>query len=350
MPPPFSAAKEDRISDTLTLIHPLIPEAGDNASTSCGPRPPKLILMATWMAAQRAHIKKYVNGQQRLFPGTAILLMECPLRYMVLASLGRAAVQPAVPIVQKYCPHAQTIDDSSGWRDKHETREPELFLHIFSNGGSAMTAFLLESVRQANIAVQGGDLEQDKTASLLLPRYAIVFDSAPGRFSCAGSYAAMSMSLPQNAVVRMLAWPILHALIGWYVMQYFVFGCGWSSLCSVFSFPSSKSSSIIQEEQNFLSATTCDDPLARFAFSHNATPLRRNAEVGGRSYIYGVRDVMVDWRDVEFHAADAVAKKFADVRLECFGKSAHVAHTREDEERYWRIVAQRWGWWWLGSA
>jgi len=61
-----------------------------------------------------------------------------------------------------------------------------------------------------------------------------------------------------------------------------------------------------------------------------------------RTYIYSEADALVDWRDVESHAAAAVENGFRDVRLEKFEGSMHVAHARADEGRYWRVVRETW--------
>lgn len=60
-----------------------------------------------------------------------------------------------------------------------------------------------------------------------------------------------------------------------------------------------------------------------------------------RLYLYGTGDDMVDWRDVEDHAARA-EEVGVDVRREVFPGSRHVAHVRVDGERYWRAVEETW--------
>lgn len=81
-------------------------------------------------------------------------------------------------------------------------------------------------------------------------------------------------------------------------------------------------------------------PLARIAALHNEREGRAGTEVR-RTYIYGPDDVLIEWRDVEWHAKDAVNKGFK-VRLEKFEGSAHVQHVRVDEDRYWRIARETW--------
>ncbi|KAF2444179.1 hypothetical protein P171DRAFT_27272 [Karstenula rhodostoma CBS 690.94] len=67
-----------------------------------------------------------------------------------------------------------------------------------------------------------------------------------------------------------------------------------------------------------------------------------NVDVGNtaelrRVYIYSPTDALTDYRDVETHAAEAKTNGFS-VALERYEGSAHVAHLRKDESRYWEIV------------
>ena len=54
-------------------------------------------------------------------------------------------------------------------------------------------------------------------------------------------------------------------------------------------------------------------------------------------YIYNPADALIDYRDVEAHAAKADSRGFS-VALERYEGSAHVAHLRKDERRYWEII------------
>lgn len=59
-------------------------------------------------------------------------------------------------------------------------------------------------------------------------------------------------------------------------------------------------------------------------------------------YIYSDADRMVDWQEVEDHAADARSRGFV-VDLERFEGSGHAAHVRVGGgERYWQIVKDLW--------
>lgn len=77
------------------------------------------------------------------------------------------------------------------------------------------------------------------------------------------------------------------------------------------------------------------DSLNDLHMSHNHH-VGNMAEIR-RVYVYSLADALTDYRDVEMHAADAKRKGFS-VALEKYERSAHVAHLRKDESRYWEIV------------
>ncbi|KAJ5171267.1 Protein of unknown function DUF829 TMEM53 [Penicillium coprophilum] len=84
------------------------------------------------------------------------------------------------------------------------------------------------------------------------------------------------------------------------------------------------------------------DPISLARKLINDTSLMRAAHSGGtlsRCYIYSDTDDLVDWRDVESHAANAEAEGWA-VRRESFKNSPHVGHMRAEPDRYWGIVRE----------
>jgi hypothetical protein len=56
-----------------------------------------------------------------------------------------------------------------------------------------------------------------------------------------------------------------------------------------------------------------------------------------RVYIYSKSDDMVDWEDVESHAADA-RKQGWKTDLALFDGSKHVGHLVADSNRFWKAV------------
>ena len=56
-----------------------------------------------------------------------------------------------------------------------------------------------------------------------------------------------------------------------------------------------------------------------------------------RLYIYSKTDQMVDYKDVQSHAAEAKGKGWS-VRTDMFEGSKHVGHLMVDGDRYWEDV------------
>jgi hypothetical protein len=60
-----------------------------------------------------------------------------------------------------------------------------------------------------------------------------------------------------------------------------------------------------------------------------------------RLYVFSKADEMVQWDRVKAHVEEAKARHI-DVRSELFEKSRHVAHLKDDPERYWDAVRIVW--------
>lgn len=171
------------------------------------------------------------------------------------------------------------------------SKTPPLLIHMFSNGGSSSIANLYEQYA----ATSGpGD---DKN----LPPHVAIFDSCPGLFTIARAMAFVTVGLSSSQ--RLLATPFLYA-----------FAVFWTASMALGILPNS---------------------LADWSKSHNIHP-GNTAELR-RAYIYTPTDALTSYKDVEAHAAEAKSVGFS-VALERFENSAHVAHLRKDEGRYWEIV------------
>ncbi len=166
-----------------------------------------------------------------------------------------------------------------------------LLIHAFSNGGSSSIANLYEQFA----ATAGPD--HDKR----LPPHATIFDSCPGIFRMPCAVAFISVGLPP--IQQLIAAPFLYALL----QPSGLLSCLWASY--LIHWPSGTNlitTRVIQPR--------CDGCIFTVP-----------------------TDALIDYRDVETHAAEARTKGFS-VALEKYDHSAHVAHLRQDESRYWDIV------------
>lgn len=267
------------------------------------PSAPKLIAVFSWMGAQDAHIAKYTARYQALFPASPILLVRCPLEYTVLSGKARREIQPALSAFRSFFPETGVEGEGEGKDEanmkKRGEEEPEMMLHLFSNGGCIMFQHFINTLR-----------ESSPTGKAVLPTHACAMDSCPGSFDWSRAYKAITASMP--------SWlsPLAHILIAAQVLlSFFVDPMG-------------------AEGGRWGGALNEGDVLGRQV---------------RRVYVFGDGDEMVDSADVVRHAGEARERGLDGrdgdgerVRLENFGQSKHVAHARTDGERYWGAV--RWAW------
>lgn len=133
------------------------------------------------------------------------------------------------------------------------------------------------------------------------PPHVTVYDSAPGHFHFASAMRAPTVNL--GPIARPLAIPFVASVLVIYVL--------W-----------------------FLGRRDPQRRAADYANENAAGEVRR-------AYMYSDRDDIVDWRDVEAHAAEAV-KRGHQVHTERFVGTGHVSHYLKDEGRYVGVVRETW--------
>ena len=240
---------------------------------------PRLIIIGSWTDARDAHIAKYIVKYQSLYPTAQILLLKSTMAEIVRPSRISPAMKPAIPVVRALSSSAQSSS-------------PEVMIHIFSNGGSGSIANLYQQ-----FATAAGPAER-------FPQHVTIFDSSPGVFSIPHAVTFVNVSL--SPIQRIIAAPVLY-----------IWAIGWTILMALGVLPNS---------------------LRDWGMAHNN---KDNTTETRRVYIYSPSDVIIDDKGIEAHAAHAKARGFC-VRLEKYEGSAHVAHTRKDEKRYWEIVRRTW--------
>lgn len=252
------------------------PSEGSRSNTSTQPR---LIIIAAWTDARDAHIVKYIAKYQILYPTSQILLLRSTMSCIFRPS----QIGPAMKI------GASAI--RTAFQTPVSSSSPALLIHMFSNGGSSSVANLYDQY-----AATAGPNE-DKH----LPPHVTVFDSCPGLYHIPRAVAFVSVGLP--SIQQLVAAPFLYA-----------FAALWTVSMVLGLLPNS---------------------LQGWYKSHNSD-LANKTELK-RVYIYSRNDALTEYKDVETHASEARTKGVSAV-LERFDGSAHVAHLRKDEKRYWEIV------------
>lgn len=272
-----------KISPIAYLYRPE-PKVGAKTPSLWTPPAPKLIVVCTWLGAKDQHIAKYIVRYQVVYPTSPILLIRCEFAHVLNPDLAVREIQPAVPALREAFGGNTAAASSSN--------KPEMLVHVFSNGGSSMLCHLYDAYKPSS-----------------LPRHVTIFDSAPGQWSYKSCLTAVSVGV--SGKWKFLLTPFFHVMVIGYYVKHFIFP--WNR--------------------------TRGDPLARCAATHN-DPAINAAEVR-RAYIYSDADQLVASDAVEKHGADAKRKGF-EVRMEKFVGSGHVAHTKTEVERYWRIVDDTW--------
>ena len=271
----------------LSFMQRLSPEVSvyRPAETTTSTASPKLVVIASWADARELHIAKYVAKYRTLYPAASILLIKNTTALVMRPTNIAKAVAPAAEVV-KACVGATSSSSVPS--------SPEMLVHLFSNGGSSSIATLNDIYGSS---VGGGE-------DALLPLHVKIIDSAPGKPRFVKVVAFFESSL--SPMQRILASPLTYGL----------------ALILVFG----------------IYTGLLKDWIGFYGAAHNYRERQREVR---RTYIYSELDVMIDFRDVEAHAYEAEKEGF-EVRLEKFDGSAHVAHVRKDEERYWRIVQSTW--------
>lgn len=264
----------------MEKIGPLVlfyrPSEGANISAENQPR---LIVVSSWTDARDAHIAKYIAKYQALYPAAQILLLRSTMDCIVRPSQIGPAMREATSVIR------------AAFQSPAVSSSPPLLFHIFSNGGSSSVANLYEQFAMT------GDSDDNKR----LPPHVSIYDSCPGLFHIPRAVAFVSVGLP--SFQKLIAAPFLYA-----------FAIFWTATMALGLLPNS---------------------LRNWYRSHNDN--EGNSFELRRVYIYSATDALTDYKDVERHANDAKAKGFS-VSLEKYEGSAHVAHLRKDETRYWGIV------------
>lgn len=274
MPPAKESAPWNFEKLTDTISYHRQPSSG--LKTKNGP---SLIVLCTWMSANRKHIAKYTEQYRQTHPEAEILVVESSIADIFYRTnkTQQTRLCLARDIVKS---HLTTTNNG---------KQPRILLHVFSNGGAQTAVQLATSLPPS---------QRPHAFS------ALILDSCPGEATYARSVQAMSLSLPKNPFAQYLGPPLIHLTLCLFYLAIFV--CRFET--------------VITRSRRLL-----NDPEM---FGLGAP----------RLYIFSKRDELVPWGDVESHAEDAGRRGYLGGGRVCFEDSAHCAHAMVHREQYWGAV------------
>ncbi|CCM04076.1 uncharacterized protein FIBRA_06235 [Fibroporia radiculosa] len=260
-------------------------------------RHPSVIILFGWMDARVAHLMKYAEHLRAAFGTSTLVVVRSTSRYYFTPqSQLEAALVPVAEAIQK------EIADSAQFRG--------VLVHVLSNGGGFefMTLRKVLAKMRPPLSLPGDACSSSPPAPA-----ALVLDSVPGDDGLASALRALA---PAHPVLRALAVPVIALIYG-----------AWAATNALLGH-----APLFAELRAALSGVVLLPAVPGPAAGGQAAP---------RLYVYSDADRIVRGADVARHAREAEDAGF-DVAVERLATSAHVAHMRNDPERYWAAVRRVW--------
>ncbi|PFH51089.1 hypothetical protein AMATHDRAFT_59790 [Amanita thiersii Skay4041] len=252
---------------------------------------PTLIIIFGWMGAKLPHLQKYTAGYDQLYPNATQILVRCEaVSFWMPEWMKRNSLHSVIQSLEALGCITKDSTSSNGTNQKHR-----ILVHVFSNGGC---------VQLLTLRRQLGSYQTANTSSS-----AIIFDSCPG---------SGSLDVSKRAFASVVRFAPLRVLVTFCLYIFYFISFIRRKLFGVPTF---------FERMRIQLAKASILP-----WLHKGSP---------RLYVYSKKDDLIPWMDVEAHAQDAEAC-CQDVRMERYETSMHVAHIRQDPERYWRAIQELW--------
>ncbi|KEP52304.1 putative indole-diterpene biosynthesis protein PaxU [Rhizoctonia solani 123E] len=269
-----------------------------DTATSNGQRKddPTVILIFGWMGAQLPHLYKYTEQYNKLYPFATQIMVRAHAKYFWGSeTTRRAAVSPVIKLLRDAGIHENTMAESSG-----------LLVHAFSNGGALNVTTLARAI---------ADSRTSASNTSAIPARALIYDSLPG---------VLNIRVTLLAFTAAIRSPAFRAIAKFFLGILYIMGTVWKYLEALVFGPKEDLVTKLHRELNEPKLLPQHIP---------------------RAYMYSEVDELIPASSVEGHAKKAKELTGGDtgvVRLVKFQGSPHVAHARQDPERYWDTVVKTW--------
>ncbi|RDW66019.1 hypothetical protein BP6252_09654 [Coleophoma cylindrospora] len=264
---------------------------------TAGPKPstqhPTTILFCSWLNAHPRHIAKFLAHHQLRYPSARIILVTINTQQFIFESEAKRKHDMAPVVAALLAGPPTTRGTSTAPNDR-------LLVHVCSSGGAKRLYNILGAYRA-----------QTQRA---LPARAVIYDSSPGIPHFASGLRALL------AAGAKLAW--------WAWIPFWV--------------------SMVVLNAGIIFTVHCTGLMKDFVWNAR-DGLNDGRLVDGRAvrgYVYSEEDRVVEARDIERHAEEAVGRGVV-VRRCVIPDAEHVklfVGGREREDVYWGFVDETWRW------
>ncbi|KAL3481563.1 hypothetical protein BJX99DRAFT_218507 [Aspergillus californicus] len=264
---------------------------------SPNPAHPRVLIIFGWGDSQPKHIAKYAAGFQTLYPHTRQIAVLAPISKALWRTMAQR-VEAMKPAIEATYPHPRPRDDTTKEREE-QTHDGNVMVHVMSNTGGINYAAALHAYRE----LYGRPF----------PHRLVVLDSTPGSTDLTfANMKRMSLAMALGTAAW-FPWPISVTQYIWAGSLYML-----SAVETVMGVESAAVQSVKAiMNKDFLGVDT------------------------RQLFLYGRKDLIILWTDVEKHIAGARAAGWkTDQRV--FEGSGHVEHMRTYPVEYWEAVRKGW--------
>ncbi|KAI6780625.1 DUF829-domain-containing protein [Emericellopsis cladophorae] len=261
--------------------------AGD-AAIKPAPDHPDVVLVYGWGDGIPKHVVKYADGFQTVYPAAKQIVVLSPISKAMFSTLAERSLQMA-PVVQELFPDGAHVDDS----------RRRILVHTMSNTGAVNYAATINRFKDVY--------------SRPFPHTLFIMDSTPGSVAITWDNLKRWSRAMSLGMAKFFPWPFV-VTQGIFLVFLFI--------------------------NNLVEQATGRESAG--GWSRRASLNKEWEAIGARKlYMYSKEDDLINYEDIEVHAAEAKQLGWK-VDVEVFEGSGHVGHMRLHAAQYWTAIAESW--------